>query len=95
MYISVRYIVLLLFCTIKLFCQDIIVKRDSSRILSKLLEINPTEIKYKRFDNLEGRTYTLHKSEVAYVIFPNGTREIYKPIYKKTILMIHYELGIT
>ena len=38
--------------------QDVIVKRDGSSIISKVLEVNTDDVKYKKFSNLNGPTYT-------------------------------------
>lgn len=37
--------------------QDVITKRNGDEILAKILEVNPTEIKYKRYDNPDGPLY--------------------------------------
>lgn len=37
--------------------QDVIVKRDGSTIISKVLEVNTGDIKYKKFSNQGGPTY--------------------------------------
>ena len=71
----IKYTTLLLLCFYYTFSQDIIVKIDSSKVISKLLEINSQEIKYNRFDNLEGPIYVISKNEVAYVIYSNGIKE--------------------
>lgn len=55
--------------------QDIIVKKDGSTITSKVTEITSTEIKYKKFSNPNGPTYTLGKNEVNYINYENGERE--------------------
>ena len=53
------------FCSLCLSAQDVIVKRDGSTILSKVLEVNKTDIKYKKFSNLNGPTYTIEISASA------------------------------
>jgi hypothetical protein len=69
------YIILFLFITAKLICQDIIVKKDSTKIISKLLEVNPKEIKYNRIDIPSGPINVISKNDVAYVIYSNGIKE--------------------
>lgn len=39
--------------------QDVIVKKDGSTIVSKVLEVNTDNIKYKKFSNQNGPTYTI------------------------------------
>lgn len=52
--------------------QDVILKKDNTTILSKVLEINSTEIKYKKWSNQEGPTYSISRSEVSRINYQNG-----------------------
>lgn len=52
--------------------QDVILKKDNSTILSKVLEINSNEIKYKKWSNQEGPTYSISISEVINIQYQNG-----------------------
>lgn len=65
------------------FGQDILVKRDSSKIEAKVLEIRPAEIKYKYFNYLDGPTLVVHKNEVAYIIYQNGQSEAFQIVIPK------------
>ena len=38
------------------FSQDVILKKDNTTILSKVLEVTSTEIKYKKWSNQDGPT---------------------------------------
>jgi hypothetical protein len=60
-----------------LFAQDLIVTRDAKKIEVKVTEINATDIKYKLFNNLDGPTYTMQKSEISSVIYKNGTIDLF------------------
>ncbi len=53
--------------TLNLAAQDIITKKNGDDVKSKVIEITFTEIKYKRFDNLEGPIFTLPKSEILII----------------------------
>lgn len=55
--------------------QDVIVKKDGNTITSKVTEITSSEIKYKKFSNQNGPTYTINKNEVNYINYENGERE--------------------
>ena len=57
--------------------QDIIVTKKSERIDAKVLEININDVKYKDWDNLDGPTYTLLKSDIASIIYQNGKAETF------------------
>jgi hypothetical protein len=66
-----------LIITLKLAAQDIITKKNGDDVKSKVIEITFTEIKYKRFDNLEGPIFTLPKSEILIIRYENGSKDIF------------------
>ena len=59
-----------------LLAQDIVTLRNGEDLKAKILEVLPNEIKYKRYDNLDGPTFTLQKSEILMITYQNGTREM-------------------
>jgi hypothetical protein len=63
-----------------LHAQDTLVKRNGERVLVKVLEVNLADIRYKRFANQDGPLYTLSKTEVDYIVYPNGIKESYRDI---------------
>ena len=60
-----------------LFSQDIIVKKDGEEIKSKIIEIGIDNVKFKKFDNLEGPDYVLPKYDIVFVKFANGIKEVF------------------
>jgi len=67
---------LLLFSSIS-FAQDVLTKRTGEEIQSKVLEVTTTEIKYKKFDNLNGPLIIVLKSEVLMIRYENGTKDVF------------------
>ena len=59
------------------FSQDVITKKTGEDIQAKILEVGQTEIKYKRFDNSEGPSFTISKSDVLMIRYSNGTKDIF------------------
>ena len=59
----------------KASAQDVIVKKDQSTVMSKVLEITSMEIKYKKWNNQDGPTYSISKSEVLSINYENGEVE--------------------
>lgn len=57
------------------FSQDIIQKKNGDSITSKITEIGINEIKYYRYDNLDGPLYIIAKDEVVQIDFENGSTE--------------------
>ena len=52
--------------------------KDGNTIVSKILEITANEVKYKKFTNLEGPTYTISKAEVKVINYANGEKESFE-----------------
>lgn len=55
--------------------QDVIVKKDGSTILSKVLEVSDTQVKYKKASNPDGPTYTINISNLVSINYQNGEKE--------------------
>jgi len=57
--------------------QDILTKRNGEELNVKVLEITLNEVKYKRFDYLEGPTISILKSDVFMIKYENGSKTIF------------------
>ena len=57
--------------------QDLLTKRTGEEILVKVVEITPTQITYRRTDNLEGPLITVFKTQVFMIRYANGTKELF------------------
>lgn len=68
-------LLLMLLSTTMLNAQDVIVKKDGTTILSKILEVTSLEVKYKKYSNQDGPTYSIPNSIVQVINFENGDRE--------------------
>ena len=60
------------------FSQDKLIKNDGTELQVNIVEINATEIKYKRFDNPDGPLYISLKSDFVSAEFNNGVKETFK-----------------
>jgi hypothetical protein len=61
------------------FAQDSIMKTNGRVIAAKIMEISPTEIKYKKWEFQDGPTYIESKSGISYLRFSNGLKEEFAP----------------
>lgn len=52
--------------------QDVIVKKDGTTILSKVLEVNQDIIKYKKNSNLDGPVYSVSVNDIISINYANG-----------------------
>ena len=59
------------------FSQDVIIKLDGTEIESSVIELGTEEIKYKNFNNIDGPTYIILKSEVLKIKFENGDEVLF------------------
>lgn len=59
------------------FAQDIIFTSANEDIKVKVIEINQTDIKYKKFDNINGPTFSINKSDVLFIRYENGTKDVF------------------
>lgn len=78
--IRMKKFVLLLITLLSVYSarsQDTIVKKNGDIVIAKVLEIGPTEIKYKRYDFQEGPMYIEIKSNLDKIIFSNGIKEVF------------------
>jgi hypothetical protein len=60
--------------------QDLIILRDGNVIESKVTEISPTEIRYKRSNHLDGPTIVVPAVNVLSIRYTNGKVDIINPI---------------
>jgi len=58
--------------------QDIITKTNGDQIKAKVTEVDINEVKYKRFDNVSGPTYTIAKSDVFMIKYENGEKDMFQ-----------------
>ncbi|MCB2376554.1 hypothetical protein LGH70_03110 [Hymenobacter sp. BT635] len=56
--------------------QDLLTKQNGEELQVKILEITPTEVRYKRFDYLDGPLIIVRKSDVFMIRYANGVKEV-------------------
>ena len=67
-------LLLLLVCSMSAWAQDVIVKKDGSTIVCRVVEVNQTEVVYKRWSNLEGPNYVMNLADVSAINYENGEK---------------------
>jgi hypothetical protein len=61
-----------------MFAQDIITLKNGDDVKAKVQEIGLSDVKYKRYENLDGPTYTLSKAEIFMIKYENGEKDVFK-----------------
>ncbi|WP_223284824.1 hypothetical protein [Hymenobacter qilianensis] len=64
------------FTVISAQAQDLLTKQNGEELQVKVLELTPTEVRYKRTDNPDGPLITVRRSEVFMIRYANGTKEV-------------------
>lgn len=74
--------IILLYCLFQLlanigYSQDNIILKNGDEIAAKVLEVTTDQIKYKKWENQEGPTYTSAKSDIFMIKYKNGTKDVF------------------
>ena len=75
--------------------QDYIILKNGDEIKSKVLEISTSEIKYKKFENIDGPTIVILKSTVFMIKYKNGTKDIINTVRTSKKFQIHHRKKLT
>jgi hypothetical protein len=75
-----RYFIfaILLAYSFSIKAQDTIVTRNGETIISKLVEVNPTNVRYKRFDYQDGPLFMLEKQDLKFIVYVNGMKDSFE-----------------
>lgn len=80
--------------TLYTFAQDTIVRNDSAKIIAKVLTIDSKTVTYQRYNNPDGPTYLIYKSEIARIAYAQGFTEKFGKtsgdqfVYKKNAVSV-------
>jgi hypothetical protein len=68
---------ILMLCSMVGFGQDVMYKVDGEQVEVKVLEVTPSDVKYKLKANLDGPDYVLPKSDIYMLEYANGMKEVF------------------
>lgn len=66
----------MLLCTITSFAQDVIVKKNGSTVLCRVVDVSSSEVVYKKWTDLQGSNYVLNRTDITTINYENGRKEI-------------------
>lgn len=82
-----HFLILFVFFSTVVFAQDTLYKRNSTEIIvAKVIEISTIEIKYKRFDLLDGPTFVIDKNQIEKIKYMVGSVEYFNVSIPKPII---------
>ncbi|MDQ3049456.1 MAG: hypothetical protein M3Q95_01080 [Bacteroidota bacterium] len=74
-----KTIIFLLFgmvcCIGTAYSQDTLFIKNQPSLVVKVLEIDAAEIKYKKFDNVDGPTYVIKRKYASKIVYQNGSED--------------------
>jgi hypothetical protein len=76
--------ILLFFLVVSSRSQDVMILKTGDEIKVKVLEVLPDIVKYKKWDNTEGPTYSSNKSEIFMIKYQNGTKDVFNATREET-----------
>ena len=65
---------LLFLCSIGISAQDVIVKKDGSTIVCRVVNLTDSEIIYKKWSDLNGSNYVMERSSASAINYQNGKK---------------------
>ena len=65
---------LFLLCAASVSAQDVIVKKDGSTIVCRVVELTDTEITYKKWSDLNGSNYVMERSAASAINYETGKK---------------------
>jgi len=60
-----------------LFSQDVILLKNGAELKAKVLEVLPDVVKYKKWDNQDGPSYSESRTNIIMIKYQNGTKDIF------------------
>ena len=67
-------VLLFLLCAMTVSAQDVIVKKDGSTIVCRVVELTSSEITYKKWSDLNGSNYVMERSAASAINYENGKK---------------------
>ena len=69
---------LVLTANLTAYSQDIIITKKAEKITAKVTEIEENTVKYKKYEYQDGPTYTIKKTDIASIVYDNGSVEVFE-----------------
>ena len=76
------------------FAQDTIMLKNGTDIQAMVQDIGIDVVRYKRFDNANGPTYSLEKSEIVMIQYANGSRDVFMDYIVPQKMVIKKEIPL-
>lgn len=68
---------ILIYFPISVNSQDRMITKTGNEELVKIIEISNNEIRYKKYENLEGPFYISQKQDIFMIVYANGSKDVF------------------
>lgn len=68
------FLLMLFLCSMSVWAQDVIVKKDGSTVACRILEVTKTEVIYKKWSDQQGSNYIVNQKDLTAIHHENGTK---------------------
>ena len=68
------FLLMLFLCSMSVWAQDVIVKKDGSTVVCRIVEVTKTEVIYKKWSDLQGSNYIVNQKDLTAIHHENGTK---------------------
>lgn len=68
------FLLMLFLCSMSVWAQDVIVKKDGSTVVCRIVEVTKTEVIYKKWSDQQGSNYTVNQKDLTAIHHENGTK---------------------
>lgn len=68
------FLLMLFLCSMSVWAQDVIVKKDGSTVVCRIVEVTKTEVIYKKWSDQQGSNYIVNQKDLTAIHHENGTK---------------------
>lgn len=68
------FLLMLFLCSMSVWAQDVIVKKDGSTVVCRILEVTKTEVIYKKWSDQQGSNYIVNQKDLTAIHHENGAK---------------------
>ena len=69
---------LMLMCSVSTWAQDVIVKRDGTAVICRIINVSSLEIVYKKWTNLQGPNLVMSITDATSITYENGEKKVFE-----------------
>ena len=76
---------MLLMCSVSAWAQDVIVKKDGSLVVCRILEVTQTEVVYQKWDDKDESKYIVNQGDLTSIQYKDGTKRLFESTDKPIV----------